>query len=217
MASRYKHEFLAGECYHIYNQCVSHVNYFEQTNNSQHFLDKFQEYFINCFNIYAYCLMPNHFHMIVNVKKEDEVLESLKNKSDSKAIESFKKGEIPLDEYILDQLKRFISSITMSYKRNNDHRGPLFVERTKHVLLDGESKLMEKVCYVHHNPIHHSFSTNYRDWDFSSFSDYLTEGTLDSDKEHFLEYIGDGDIILGRNIFEKMHIEFKNIQNERDL
>jgi len=155
--------------------------------------------------------------MIVNVKKEDEVLESLKNKSDSKAIESFKKGEIPLDEYILDQLKRFISSITMSYKRNNDHRGPLFVERTKHVLLDGESKLMEKVCYVHHNPIHHSFSTNYRDWDFSSFSDYLTEGTLDSDKEHFLEYIGDGDIILGRNIFEKMHIEFKNIQNERDL
>ncbi len=43
----------------------------------------------------------------------------------------------------------------------------------KRVCFDPELKLEYLICYVHHNPIHHSFVKNYKDWKFSSYKNYL--------------------------------------------
>jgi putative transposase len=50
--------------YHIYNQGNNHRNIFYKTENYQFFLSKVETYVKPYADILAYCLMPNHFHLI---------------------------------------------------------------------------------------------------------------------------------------------------------
>ena len=62
--------------YHIYNRGVNGEVIFKSNRNFDFFLKKVEEYLIPVCEIYAYCLLPNHFHFLVRIKSESE-LESL--------------------------------------------------------------------------------------------------------------------------------------------
>ena len=54
--------------YHIFNR--SNETVFYNRENYLFFLKKIREYVLPNANILSYCLMPNHFHLIVTVKPE---------------------------------------------------------------------------------------------------------------------------------------------------
>ena len=54
--------------YHIYNHAVGKENLFEREEDYKYFLSKMKEYLIPVTDILAYCLEPNHFHMVVRIK-----------------------------------------------------------------------------------------------------------------------------------------------------
>ena len=59
--------------YHIF----SHVNgievIFHEPSNYQFFLEKIEKYILPVADIYAYCLLPNHFHLLLRFKNFDDV------------------------------------------------------------------------------------------------------------------------------------------------
>ena len=57
-----------GEIYHLYNHAVGNDNLFHQEENYRYFLKKYAELLTPIFDTYAYCLLPNHFHLLVHVK-----------------------------------------------------------------------------------------------------------------------------------------------------
>jgi putative transposase len=57
-----------GEIYHLYNHAVGDDNLFRQEENYHYFLQKYAELLTPIFDTYAYCLLPNHFHLLIHVK-----------------------------------------------------------------------------------------------------------------------------------------------------
>ena len=51
-----------GQFYHIYNRGNNRERLFYSTENYLFFLRRYDEY------LYAFCLLPNHFHLLVRVK-----------------------------------------------------------------------------------------------------------------------------------------------------
>jgi REP element-mobilizing transposase RayT len=77
------------------------------------------------FNLYAYCLMSNHVHLLIE-----------------------QGSEYPLSKY----MHRLQSAYTSFFNRKHGKSGHLFQGRYKAILVDKDSYLMELVRYIHLNP-----------------------------------------------------------------
>ena len=57
--------------YHIYNQGNNQQKVFYSRENYLYFLRKLRIHILPFANILSWCLMPNHFHLMVEVKDEE--------------------------------------------------------------------------------------------------------------------------------------------------
>lgn len=62
--------------YHIFNHANGFENVFREPENYRYFLEKYRLYISPIAETYAYCLMPNHFHLVVRIRKR-EIIETL--------------------------------------------------------------------------------------------------------------------------------------------
>jgi hypothetical protein len=60
--------------YHIYNHANGNDNLFKSDENFYFFLNKVSIHLAPVADLYAYCLMPNHFHFLLRTKKIEEVV-----------------------------------------------------------------------------------------------------------------------------------------------
>src|SRR5689334_18406739 len=65
-------------CYHIYNRGVNRENIFVEERNYDLFLRLFERHLIPVADLFAYCLLRNHFHLSLRIKSEAEILETQK-------------------------------------------------------------------------------------------------------------------------------------------
>ena len=59
-----------GTFYHIYNRGNNHENIFVQERNYAYFLNLWWKHISPIAETWAYCLLRNHFHAAVYIKKE---------------------------------------------------------------------------------------------------------------------------------------------------
>jgi REP element-mobilizing transposase RayT len=71
-------KLLTNTLYHIYNHGNNKDNIFYREENYEYFLKKYFEYLFGYVDTFVYCLLPNHFHMLIRVKSEEDVLKSAK-------------------------------------------------------------------------------------------------------------------------------------------
>ncbi len=64
----YDMPFEAGKVYHIYNRSIDRKPLFVQERNYVFFLNKLDLYLSSYIDVYAWCLMPNHFHLMARIK-----------------------------------------------------------------------------------------------------------------------------------------------------
>lgn len=70
--------FLCNTYYHIYNRGVNGEDIFVEERNYDLFLRLFEKHLILVVDLFAYCLLKNHFHVSMRVKSEEEILEAKK-------------------------------------------------------------------------------------------------------------------------------------------
>ena len=58
-----------GSFYHIYNRGNNKQDIFFEEKNYDLFLKNFDKYLSSFVDVYAYCLMPNHFHFLIKIKE----------------------------------------------------------------------------------------------------------------------------------------------------
>lgn len=73
--------------YHIYNHANGIENIFCEDKNYSFFLSKVKLYIEPTAEIIAWCLMPNHFHLVVKIRSEEEII---KNYSSSTSLSFLK-------------------------------------------------------------------------------------------------------------------------------
>ncbi len=63
-----------GQIYHIYNRGNNRENLFLGKENYLYFLKLFSKHIAPVVFVYAYCLLPNHFHFLLQLKSREEIL-----------------------------------------------------------------------------------------------------------------------------------------------
>lgn len=64
----------SGKFYHIYNRGINGCNLFYEPENYEYFLHLYDKYISPVAETYAWVLMRNHFHLLVRIKKEEDIL-----------------------------------------------------------------------------------------------------------------------------------------------
>lgn len=197
----YSEPLICNHYYHLFNHAVGKENLFAERENYLYFLKKFEKYISPVCNTYAYCLMPNHFHFLIKVRKEEEVFSFYR---------TLKKGNIKtekeadLSKVTMKQFSNFFNAYAKAFNVRYNRRGALFIDYVKRKEIKDESYFSQLINYIHYNPVHHGFCKDIYEWEFSSFKSILSEKKTKLEKEKVLEWFGD------KNSFLRFHESLSN-------
>ncbi|MCZ2475169.1 hypothetical protein [Aquirufa ecclesiirivi] len=125
-------------------------------------------------DVLAYSLNDNHFHFLVQVK----------HFSDSDL------GGKTVHELIASRLKKFFQSYTMAFNKQHGRVGTLFQTPFKRVLVEKSEDLTTLISYIHINPQKHGLISDFRQWEWSSYSQVIQFKKSFVEKEFVLEWFG---------------------------
>jgi REP element-mobilizing transposase RayT len=143
---RRKLEFRSGCYYHLYNRGHNRQKIFFDRRNYLFFLRQLRDYLAEqTVDIVAYCLMPNHYHLLVYLRSDN----------------------------LSDRMQAFILSYTKAINQRYGRCGSLFQGRFQAIWVDTEEYLLHLSRYIHLNPVKAGLVERPEDWEFSSYRDYL--------------------------------------------
>lgn len=121
-------------------------------------------------NVYAYCVMTNHVHLIVNCNEPFQLKDTIRDfkKFTSKAIIS---EIINGNESRRDWLLNIFEKEGAADPKNKTYK--VWKTGNHAIELYSEKFTWEKVNYIHQNPVKASFVSNPEDWIYSSASNYV--------------------------------------------
>ncbi|MET4107479.1 transposase [Hymenobacter sp. UYP22] len=142
--------------YHVYNRGNNQELLFYKPENYRYFLVKMRQYLAPHVRILAWCLMPNHFHLLLATPDD------FNSPAYSQAV------------------RTWLSSYTRAIQRQENRTGSLFQQHTRAKELDTEQYASICFCYIHQNPLRAGLARNAQQWVWSSYLDYigLRAGTL---------------------------------------
>ncbi|HZI24926.1 MAG TPA: hypothetical protein VFD46_07615 [Chryseolinea sp.] len=115
-----------GCLYHIYNHAVGNDKLFLSEENYRYFLRRYEHFIPQVAETYAYCLMSNHLHFLVEVKNQILIPEN------SRYSES---------QFVSKQFSNLFSSYSQAFNKQQRRMGNLFISNFKRSKVDAEEYL----------------------------------------------------------------------------
>lgn len=168
-----------GKYYHIYNCGINSCALFNEKGDYEHFLYLYDKYIEPVANTFAWVLMGNHFHLLAQIKEENEIGYYRKLRSD-KSDDSFRfsvthdlsEFEEPERVKKPNPTKHFshlFNAYAKFFNKKHKRHGSLFEKPFKRKLIDSEIYFRRVVLYIHNNPVHHSFCEHTLQYPWSSY------------------------------------------------
>ena len=134
--------------YHVIMRGINRQSIFEDDEDYEKFIETLRSYkAISGYEVYAYCLMGNHFHLLLKVGKED------------------------LDLVV----KRVAGSYVYWYNFKYRRCGHLFQDRYKSEAVEDDTYLLTVIRYIHQNPIKAGLCKSILEYKHSSYGEYVKE------------------------------------------
>ena len=158
-----------GKVYHIYNRGNNGKNLFIEERNYRYFLQLYIKHVHPVVDTYAYCLLRNHFHLLVRVK-------------DLSGLESLK----PPSQCFSNLFNAYTKSINKAHERT----GALFERPFRRIEVTDEVYFARLVTYIHRNPELHGFVDDFRAWPYSLYDALCTEKPTRVQRDVVLDWFG---------------------------
>jgi len=186
--------------YYIYNRGINGCTIFENLDNYLFFLKQFSKYVIPVCDIYAYCLMPNHFHFVLKIKSNEELLIFAENELKLTNVKN--EGLHAIQNVVSKQISKFISSYSQSYNNAHSRHGALLESPFKRKKINSEEYLRNLILYVHQNPT--DLNEDFKMYKFSSYVAMLSNSKTNLKRTEVIELFNDLDnfIFCHNNPFE---------------
>ncbi|MCD4801406.1 MAG: transposase [Anaerolineales bacterium] len=144
-----------GEYYHICHRGNNREALFREERNYKYFIDLYKKYIYPIADLYAYCLLPTHFHFLLRIKSLDEL-----------------EGIYQVESQIWRQVRTFLGTYTKSINKTYNRSGHLFEGRYPRKITLKDEYFFHLISYIHQNPQTHGIVANFRIWPYSSYQAY---------------------------------------------
>lgn len=179
-----KIKFHFGEIFHVFNKTIANFKVFDKAENTNRFLvalkfynnktktvslsraikenktildgDVLQQTKDAYLKFICYCIMPDHYHLLVKVLDEN-----------------------CLSKFISDVENSYVRYFNLKYKR----KGPLWQSGFKHVRIRNNEQLLHVSRYIHLNPVTSYLVSYPENWQYSSFRQYSDSFILEGINE----------------------------------
>ncbi len=185
---------LPGCLYHIYNHSNGNELLFKNDNNYLFFLARYTKFISPVADTFVYCLMPNHFHVLVQIKNEADIILEFNGK---KAQEKYDKLELQSEKekfvslYVSKQFSNLFSSYSQAFNKMYNRMGSLFMKNFKRKIVNDDDYLLKLINYIHLNPVSHNFVQKPEDWKYSSYNSILSKKPTLVKRGEVIELFGD--------------------------
>lgn len=192
-------KFIENQVYHVFNQGNNRQEVFLEHEHYLFFLRKVRRYILPLADVLCYCLMPNHFHILL-VPNELAALPSnaVKPRIKRQVTNTAIQPEQDRQEKLSQAIGTLLSSYTKAVNKQRGWSGSIFRGKTKvkdgwiegPITLEGPNQHLffraengyARQCfhYIHQNPVKAGLVLDAVDWPYSSASDYanLRQGAL---------------------------------------
>lgn len=187
---------LPGQLYHIYNRGNNRENLFLETRNYDYFLRLYARHIGPLVETHAYCLLRNHFHLLVRVRPTAELIQS----ADAAAV----------SRRVSQVFSNFFNAYARAINRACRRCGALFQRPFQRCPVTSESHYRRLVVYIHRNPQKHRFVDHFDQWPYSSYHALLGAGVAFLEREAVLSAFG------GYRSLEAAHLNVVAVREEED-
>ena len=177
-----KTPLINGNYYHIYNRGNNSDTTFYEDKNYYHFLKLYDKYIKPVAETYAWCLLKNHFHLLVYIKEDNEI-----NKNTLKYSTTEKPKVLSASKQFSHFFNAYTQSINKSYKRT----GSLFEKNFKRKLISDEDYFRKLIFYIHNNPVHHGITNSIEEYPWSSYRSIISLKPTKLKRERVIEMFND--------------------------
>ncbi|MCP4123254.1 MAG: hypothetical protein GY751_15985 [Bacteroidetes bacterium] len=154
---------LPGNYYHIFNRAIGEELLYRDNSDYQCFLNRWKKFTQNFTEVYAYCLMPNHFHFLIHIK----------DNAFNKAVPDGKDDVVC--KHISKQFSNLFNSYARSYNFKYARKGKVFMLPFKRKTVKRIRDFKKVVLYIHKNPAHHGYTLDPLQWEFMSYREILND------------------------------------------
>lgn len=160
MNNRDYKQFGQGGYYHVYNRGNNRQDIFLDDEDRKFFLFRMREAVypefagsrrkplpVGSFTILAYCLMPNHFHLLVRQN---------------------------LNTPISELIKKVCTGYSKYFNKKYERVGHVFQDQYKAVVISNDGYLKWVSAYIHQNPKIGGLVEDLKDYPWSSYLDYMS-------------------------------------------
>lgn len=142
--------------------------------------------------------MRNHFHLLLKIKNEEELVSQL----------SLKAEEIDLTALVTQHFSNFFNAYSKWFNIIHQRTGRLFEERFKRIEVTSERYFTTLIFYIHFNPQKHGFVDDFREWQWSSFSSLMSNQPTKLQRDDVLAWFGNR---MGLDEFHRGVVDEKRI------
>ena len=150
--------------YHICSRAIGSEKLFGNDVDYRSFTQRLKKYLTPAMGIYAHCLIPNHFHLLV--RTHDAAL-------------NFSKA-----------FSNCLNSYTRWNNTKYNRKGGLFITPFKRFLVLDNAYLTNIICYIHRNPVHHYLCNEMDEWPYSSYNAMLSPAPTLLQRDWVLDWFG---------------------------
>ena len=140
--------YLDHQYYHVYNRGAHKGKLFFSDENDRYCLRLVEKYRkIYQVSIVCYCLMPNHYHFILQQESGGSISRFL---------------------------QMTFNAYTQAVNREQRRSGTMSQGRAKGLLVDDDKYLVQLVRYIHLNPVVAGLVAKPEEWEFSDYENWIT-------------------------------------------
>ncbi|QGU00457.1 hypothetical protein SYNTR_1863 [Candidatus Syntrophocurvum alkaliphilum] len=203
--------------YHIMLRGINQQNIFVDDEDNEKFIKTLAKYRKEIeYEIYAYCLMGNHIHLLI------------------------KEG----NEELGNTMRRIGASYVYWYNWQYNRKGHLFQDRYRSEPVEDDTYFLTVLRYIHQNPLKAGLVDNIESYKWSSYKEYITEAKIvdvdfalamfDEDKEKAIDMFKEFNVAVNDDqcleitpekktvsdkeirslVLNKYNIELASLQNE---
>ncbi|OGE03679.1 hypothetical protein A3B51_00870 [Candidatus Curtissbacteria bacterium RIFCSPLOWO2_01_FULL_41_18] len=149
--------------YHVFNRGINKQPIFFTHRDYQYFLRKLGD-LKNLYDhsLYAFCLMPNHFHLSIQTRK------------------------VPISKIMAS----IGTSYSMYFNRTYNHLGPVFQNRFRSILIENDSYFLKLSQYIYLNPVKAGLISDPLVYPYSSIREALGKDSLNFLDQNIIRLVG---------------------------